>query len=175
MWAGAGAASAARWRPLLVLARLFGWVPLFLTQPRQQRFVEAAQSGCQAASDGTNSSVEQSPQPCVVDTRALQQSQRQRCCSFGSYLGCSSPTNCASAKRAKLQQSSGPSLHASVWIPGRSQSCKPCACFCCRQNGFSLPIKLTRACSIAGFLAVRRVTRQFSARSDPSSAFFLDR
>ena len=105
-----------------------------------------------AASGGTNSSVEQSPQPCVLIDCALQQSQRQRCCSFGSYLGCSSPTNCASAKRAKLQQSSGPSLHASVWIPGRPQSCKPCACFCWRQNGFSLPNK--RACSIAGFLAV---------------------
>ena len=100
--------------------------------------VEAAQMAAQqavakAASDGTNSSVEQSPQPCVVDTRALQQSQRQRCCSFGSYLGCSSPTNCASAKQAKYLQGVGSSLHASISTPGRSQSCKPCVYF---QDGF---------------------------------------
>ena len=44
MWAGAGAASAALRRPLLVLVQRGGWVPWFLTQPRsQQRSVEAAQ------------------------------------------------------------------------------------------------------------------------------------
>ena len=173
MWAGAGEASAARWRPLLVLVRLFGWVPLFLTQPRsQQRFVEGCPAAvAKAASGGTNSSVEQSPQPCVLIDCALQQSQRQRCCSFGSYLGCSSPTNCASAKRVKLQQSVGPSLHASVWIPERSESCMPCACFPLSKRVF-LAKKKNASLQYSWFSCRAAHYKTVICRIDPRPAFF---
>ena len=165
MKAGAGAASAARWRPLLVLVRLFGWVPL-------QRFVEAAHSsGCQGCLRRHElvGRAKLAAVRSLIDC-ALQQSQRQRCCSFGSYLGCS-PTNCASAKRVKLQQSVGPSLHASVWIPERSESCMPCACFSSVKTGFPCQKKHASlqyswfSCRVAHYKTV-------IFRIDPSRALF---
>ena len=157
LWVGAGAASAARWRPLLVLVRLFG-----CPTERLPRWLPS--SGCQGCLRRHELVGRAKPRSraSLIDC-ALQQSQRQRCCSFGSYLGCSSPTNCASARRAKLQ---AVGLVATISaIPGRSRSCAVCV-FCSVKTGFPCT-KNTRACSIAGFLAVQPLQDSYlSQRSE---------
>ena len=138
--------------------------------------VEAAQMAAQqavakAASGGTNSSVEQSPRPCVVDQLRLPTESAAVLLLVWFVFGAPVPPTVHQPN--ELSSSKAPGLrctHQYGSLGGRSRASRVCV-FYCRQNGFSLP-KKTRACSIAGFLAVQRITRQFSARSDPSSAFF---
>ena len=102
---------------------------------------------------------------------ALQQIWRQRCCSFGSYLGCQSHQLCISQNESSSSKASGlRCTHQYGSLGFRSRLCR--VCFCFLQNGFSLPKNLTRACGTAGFLAVQRTTRQLSFASIQALRFF---
>ena len=105
--------------------------------------VEAAQMAAQqavakAASDGTNSSVGQSPRPCVVDQLRLPTESAAVLLLVWFVFGAPVPPTVHQPDELNSREASGLCCtHQYGSLGGRSRASR--VCFCCRQNGFSLP------------------------------------